>query len=86
MFTENGENAGGGIIINSENYAVISHIFVKENLRGKGIGTEIVKNLLKQAKTENVYLISEKNNLDFYEKLGFIPVLTVYKYNSKKGE
>ncbi len=86
VFTENGENAGGGIIINSENYAVISHIFVKENLRGKGIGTEIVKNLLNQAKTENVYLISEKNNLDFYEKLGFIPVLTVYKYNSKKGE
>lgn len=86
VFTENGENTGGGIIINSENYAVISHVFVKENLRGKGIGTEIVKNLLKQSKTENVYLISEKNNLDFYEKLGFIPVLTVYKYNSEKGE
>lgn len=86
VFSENGENTGGGIIINSENYAVISHVFVKENLRGKGIGMKIVNNLLAQSKSENVYLISEKNNLEFYGKLGFAPVLTVYKYNSKNEE
>lgn len=86
VFTENGENTGGGIIINSENYAVISHVFVKENLRGKGVGTRTVNNLLTPSKAEKVYLISEKNNLDFYGKLGFAPVLTVYKYNSENEE
>lgn len=86
LFSENGENIGGGIIINSENYAVISHVFVKENLRGKSIGTRIVNNLLTKSKAENVYLLSEKNNLEFYGKLGFAPVLTVYKYNSEKGK
>lgn len=86
IFAEKGENAGGGIIVNSENYAVISHVFVKENLRGKSIGTKIVNNLLTKSKSENVYLLSEKNNLEFYGRLGFAPVLTVYKYNSEKGK
>lgn len=81
IFAEKGENAGGGIIVNSENYAVISHVFVKENLRGKSIGTRIVNNLLTKSKAENIYLLSEKKNLEFYGRLGFAPVLTVYKYN-----
>lgn len=79
---ENGENTGGGIIINSENYAVISHVFVKEEFRRKGVGMQIVKNLLKYSENKNVYLLSEKNNLEFYGRLGFVPILTVYKYNS----
>lgn len=86
VFAENGENAGGGIIINSENYAVISHIFVKEEFRRKGVGIKIVKNLLEHSENKNVYLLSEKNNLEFYGKLGFVPALTVYKYNSEKGK
>lgn len=86
VFAENGENAGGGIIINSEKYAVISHVFVKEEFRRKGVGIKIVKNLLEHSKNKNVYLLSEKSNLDFYGKLGFVPALTVYKYNSEKGK
>lgn len=77
---------GGGLIMNSEKYSVISHIFVEEDFRGKGFGTEIVKNLLTFCNTENLYLISEKSNLEFYGKLGFLPVLTVSKYDtSNKG-
>lgn len=86
VFAENGENAGGGIIINSEKYAVISHVFVKEEFRRKGVGTQLVKNLLEHSENKNVYLLSEKSNLDFYGKLGFVPALTVYKYNSEKGK
>lgn len=86
VFSENGENAGGGIIINSEKYAVISHVFVKEEFRRKGVGIKIVKNLLEHSENKNVYLLSEKSNLDFYGKLGFVPALTVYKYNSEKGK
>lgn len=86
VFAENGENAGGGIIINSEKYAVISHVFVKEEFRRKGVGIKIVKNLLEHSENKNVYLLSEKSNLDFYGKLGFVPALTVYKYNSEKGK
>lgn len=86
VFSENGENAGGGIIINSEKYAVISHVFVKEEFRRKGVGIKIVENLLEHSENKNVYLLSEKSNLDFYGKLGFVPALTVYKYNSEKGK
>lgn len=86
VFAENGENAGGGIIINSEKYAVISHVFVKKEFRRNGVGTQLVKNLLEHSENKNVYLLSEKSNLDFYGKLGFVPALTVYKYNSEKGK
>lgn len=86
VFAENGENAGVGMIVNSDEYAVISHVFVKEEFRRNGVGTQLVKNLLKRSESENVYLLSEKNNLEFYGRLGFTPVLTVYKYNSEKGK
>lgn len=86
LFSENGENIGGGIIINSENYAVISHVFVKEEFRRKGVGMQIVKNLLKYSENKNVYLLSEKNNLEFYGRLGFVPVFTVHKYDTEKGK
>lgn len=86
VLSENAVKVGGGLIINSESYSVISHIFVKEEFRGKGFGTEIVKNLLSLCKAENLYLISEKSNLEFYGKLGFSPMLTVSKYDiSNKG-
>lgn len=84
VLSENTVKVGGGLIINSENYSVISHVFVKEKFRGKGFGTEIVENLLTLCKTENLYLISEKSNLEFYGKLGFSPVLTVNKYDTNK--
>lgn len=83
VLSQNDDKLGGGLIINSENYSAISHVFVKKEFRGKGFGKVIVKNLLIQCKSENVYLISEKNNLEFYGKLGFAPVLTVNKYDMK---
>ena len=83
VLSENDDKIGGGLIINSQNYSVISHIFVKEEFRKKGFGRSIVKNLLSQCNSENVYLICEKGNLEFYGKLGFAPVLTVNKYDIK---
>ena len=83
VLSENGDKIGAGLIINSENYSVISHVFVKEEFREKGFGREIVKNLLTLCKSENIYLISEKSNLEFYGNLGFKPVLTVNKYDTK---
>lgn len=79
---QNGEKIGGGFISNSENYSVISHVFVKEKYRRYGHGKEIVKNLLKLSENRNVYLTSEENNLAFYGKIGFKPVMTVNKYNT----
>ncbi|MCH5170333.1 MAG: GNAT family N-acetyltransferase [Oscillospiraceae bacterium] len=83
VLSENGTKIGVGLIINSENYSVISHVFVKQEFRGKGFGRSIVNNLLRLCKTEKIYLISEKTNLEFYGKLGFAPVLTVNKYDTK---
>lgn len=79
---QNEKKIGGGFISNSENYSVISHVFVKEEYRGHGHGKAIVKNLLKLSENRNVYLTSEENNLAFYGKIGFEPVLTVNKYNT----
>lgn len=83
VLSENYDKIGGGLIINSQNYSVISHIFVKKEFRKKGFGRSILKNLLSQCNSENVYLICEKGNLEFYGKLGFVPVLTVNKYDTK---
>lgn len=82
VLSENGRDLGGGLIINSEKYAVISHIFVKEEYRQKGFGTQIVKNLLEYNNADKIYLLSENSNLKFYGKLGFLPVLTVNKYDT----
>lgn len=84
VFSENDEIFGGGLIVNSADYAVISHVFVKEEYRKKGFGVYIVKNLLKYNTADRIYLLSENSNLKFYGKLGFKPILTVNKYNADK--
>lgn len=81
-FDCNGEKLGGGFITNSKDYAVISHLFVKEEYRKQGYGGRIVKNLLQVSASETVYLTSGKENIEFYKNLGFTPVLTVYKYRN----
>lgn len=78
------KNIAGGFITNSQDYSVISHVFVKDGYRKLGFGKEIVNNLLKASRTENVYLISCENNVPFYEKLGFQKVFEFYKYSNTK--
>lgn len=83
LITENGENISGGFISFSNNFAVITDVFTKEQYRGKGYGKRLVKNLLNCSIKENVYLTSKEHNLEFYKKLGFEAVKEIYEYTKE---
>lgn len=78
----NGEIVSGGFVTYNGGYAVITDVFTRKEYREKGCGTALVKKLLKLSKSENVYLVCEKKNIDFYEKLGFEIIKTVYEYSN----
>ncbi len=80
LINENGEDISGGFITFSENFAVISDVFTKEEYREKGYGKRLVEKLLNCSTKENVYLTSREFNLKFYEKLGFEVVKEIYEY------
>ncbi|MCH5190680.1 MAG: GNAT family N-acetyltransferase [Oscillospiraceae bacterium] len=77
---ENGRIIGGGFVSFGNDYSVISDVYVKEEYRGKGYGSDLVKKLLKLSSKENVYLICKEKNIGFYEKLGFTVVKELYNY------
>ena len=60
-----------------------SYYFPKTQYRNRGQGTAIVKKLLTLSPCENVYLVCEEHNLDFYENIGFEKVGEIYEYKSK---
>lgn len=80
LITENGEDISGGFISFSDDFAVITDVFTKENHRGKGYGKTLVKKLLNCSTRENLYLTSKEHNLSFYKKLGFNVVKEIYTY------
>jgi GNAT superfamily N-acetyltransferase len=59
-------------------YGLLEDIFVSESLRGKGVGTQLVKELIKEAKKQKCYkLIATSRNSNkvahkLYAKLGLI--------------
>ena len=80
---ENGKEIGRCYIymikndLHKEPYALLEDVYVDENYRGKGIGTELVKRAIELAKNLGCYKIIatsrfERNNVhEWYEKLGF---------------
>lgn len=80
LINENGEDISGGFITFTDDFAIITDVFTKEEHRGKGYGKRLVKNLLKRSTKENVYLTSKEHNLEFYKKLGFEVVKEIYEY------
>lgn len=83
LISENGENISGGFISFSNNFAVITDVFTKEEYRGRGYGKALVENLLNCSTKENVYLTSKEHNLPFYKKLGFTVVKEIYEYKKE---
>lgn len=64
----------GRAISDGTSDAYIQDVAVDVNFRGKGIGTEIIKRLLKRLHQEGVNwvgLIAERGSHPFYERLGF---------------
>ena len=64
----------GRAISDGTSDAYIQDVAVDVNCRGKGIGTEIIKRLLKRLNQDGVNwvgLIAERGSHPFYERLGF---------------
>lgn len=68
----------GKIIIDPKEHGrpagLIEDIWVHENYRGRGIGKEIIRQLIEIAKGKKCYkvvLICADHNIAFYEKCGF---------------
>ena len=78
VFKENNEILAIMATWEFEDFIFIEHLAVDSKLRGKGIGTELIKNYLKNKCEKNIFLEVEPPNCDiskkrilFYEKLGF---------------
>jgi len=56
--------------------AAIYNIAVDEKYHGKGLGREIINQLVEEVKQCNIILYTHPNTVDFYEKLGFLKMKT----------
>jgi len=80
---ENGKEVGRCFIylikndLHEEPYALLEDVYVDENFRGKGIGTELVKKAIEVAKKLNCYKIIATSRFErekvheWYQKFGF---------------
>lgn len=63
--------------LHKQPFGLIEDVFIDESLRGKGYGTKIIKELIKQARKQNCYKLiatsrdSRKEVHKLYKKLGF---------------
>lgn len=80
---ENGEEVARAYLyilkndLHDKPFGFMEDVFVNENQRGKGLGTEIVQKLMEEAKNQGCYKLianSRHENIkvhSLYEKLGF---------------
>lgn len=80
VINHNNETICGGFITFSQKISLITDVFTSEKHRDKGFGKRIVEKLLNLSKNENVYLVSEEHNLEFYKKCGFEIVKEICDY------
>ena len=68
--------AAGRIVKDTEYKAHIGRICVKKNMRGTGLGRELVEKLIDKCKElhfKEIVVGAQVRAMGFYEKLGFIP-------------
>ena len=56
--------------------AAIYNIALDEKYHGKGLGKEIINQLISQVEQCNIILYTHPNTVNFYEKLGFLKMQT----------
>ena len=86
FFTCSYQNNPGGVIAVSfaENYGIeILGISVAPSLRGKGIGSYMIKTIAEAYKPTYIYAETDKAAVDFYKKNGFTVTESVETYGSK---
>lgn len=63
--------------LHNEPFGLLEDVFVDETLRGQGIGTELVKKIIEEAKNQKCYKLvatsrhSREKVHELYERLGF---------------
>jgi len=63
--------------LHAEPFGLLEDVFVEENLRGQGIGTELVKKIIEAAKKNHCYKLIATSRRErpkvhaLYEQLGF---------------
>ena len=86
MVISNEKTVGTLIVYEYEDGLLLDEIYLEEEFRGRGIGTNLIKDIFKFKK--NVYLWVYKNNrnaLNLYKSLGFIIILkTSDRYQMKR--
>lgn len=74
-----GEIVGMGRAISDHaSDAYIQDVTVKKNFQGQGIGTTIIRMIIKRLRLDGVFwigLIAEKGSHGFYEPIGFKPMI-----------
>ncbi|KAF3888085.1 GNAT family N-acetyltransferase [Scytonema tolypothrichoides VB-61278_2] len=61
------------VVKNCQQYSELFRLYVKYSHRNKGLGTCLVKTLLKDV-NKPVYVVSVPKALYFYRRLGFVPI------------
>jgi Acetyltransferases len=56
--------------------AAIYNVALDERYHGKGLGREIINELIEQVKQCNIILYTHPKTIEFYEKLGFMKMKT----------
>jgi ribosomal protein S18 acetylase RimI-like enzyme len=67
---------GGRMISDGEYYAAIYDVAVLPDFQGRGIGFEIMKDLMKELDLGSIILVSVPGKEGFYRKLGFDKLMT----------
>lgn len=95
---EEGKVLGWGylyILINDrheEPYGFIENVYVEQEFRSRGIGSELIKMIIQEAKDRGCYkLVGNSRTFktkvhEFYEKLGFMKFGFEFRMNLKESE
>ena len=68
-----GKAVGSLLVVNKDDGKLLDEIYLEEDYRGLGIGTDIIRNILKE--NDIVYLWAYKDNVravSLYKRLGFV--------------
>lgn len=68
------DDCSAGVIYLTNKFSFVSALAVLPNCRLKGKGSTALEKLIKQSKTEDVFVCCEEKNLPFYKKNGFLPL------------
>ena len=85
-FETDGRIVSFGLISSSDQYSVITDLYTLPGFRNKGCAAKVIQGLLSLARTDTVYTVSKKKNLDLYKKQGFTICRTIGKYSIRRKQ